>query len=56
VGTYLGYGGSVDTSRYVIMIQVSGDHMELQGGLHAMPMFTDISNWMLNYLEIQPKG
>lgn len=56
VATYLGYGGSENISRYVIMVQVSGDHMEMQGNLHAMPIFTDISNWMLNYLEIQPKG
>jgi cell division protein FtsI/penicillin-binding protein 2 len=56
IATYLGYGGSEDMSRYVIMVQVSGDKMEMQGNLHAMPIFTDISNWMLNYLELQPKG
>ncbi len=56
VGTYLGYGGSEDLSRYVIMIQVSGDNKLLQGARDALPIFTDISNWMLNYLEIQPKG
>jgi len=56
IGTYLGYGGSEDMTRYVIMIQVSGDGKELEGGLHAMPIFTDISNWMLDYLKIQPKG
>jgi len=56
IGTYLGYGGSEDLSRYVIMVQVSGDHMEMQGNLDAMPIFTDISNWMLGYLELQPKG
>ena len=56
VATYLGFGGSEETTRYVIMVQVSGDHMELQGNYHAMPIFTDISNWMLDYLRIQPKG
>lgn len=56
VGTYLGYGGSADLSRYVIMVQVSGDHKELQGSRDALPIFTDISNWMLDYLEIPPKG
>lgn len=56
VATYLGYGGSEDTSRYVIMVQVSGDHKELVGNLAAMPIFTDISNWMLDYLNLQPKG
>jgi cell division protein FtsI/penicillin-binding protein 2 len=56
VGTYLGYGGSEDISRYVIMVQVSGDHVELQGARDAMPIFTDISNWMIDYLRLQPKG
>jgi cell division protein FtsI (penicillin-binding protein 3) len=54
VGTYLGFGG--DTApRYVIMVQVSGKHMALEGGKHALPIFTDISNWMLDYLKLQPK-
>jgi len=56
VGTYLGYGGTTNTSRYVIMVRVSGDHQELQGARDALPIFTDISNWMLDYLKIQPKG
>ncbi|MCX6728756.1 MAG: penicillin-binding protein 2 [Candidatus Saccharibacteria bacterium] len=56
VGTYLGYGGTESTSRYVIMVQVSGDHKMLAGNYDAMPIFTDISNWMLGYLNIQPKG
>lgn len=56
IGTYLGFGGSADVSKYVIMIQVSGDHKELEGGLDALPIFTDISNWMLDYLKLQPKG
>lgn len=55
IGTYLGYGGG-DTSRYVIMVQVSGEHKSLGGSGDAMPIFTDISNWMLDYLKIQPKG
>ena len=54
VGTYLGFGG--DTApRYVIMVQVSGKHMTLEGGKHAMPIFTDMSNWMIDYLKLQPK-
>jgi cell division protein FtsI/penicillin-binding protein 2 len=56
IGTYLGYGGTESTSRYVIMVQVSGDHELMAGNLDAMPIFTDISNWMLGYLNIQPKG
>ena len=41
--------------RYVIMVQVSGKNMNLEGGKHAQPIFTEISNWMLNYLKIKPK-
>lgn len=55
VGTYLGFGGG-ETAEYVIMVQVSGKDKLLQGARDAMPIFTDISNWMLDYLKIQPKG
>lgn len=55
VGTYLGYGGK-DTPEYVIMVQVSAPNRNLEGGLHASPIFTDISNWMIDYLRIPPKG
>lgn len=57
VGTYLGYGGARGESpRYVIMVQVSGKNKIFAGNKDAMPIFTDISNWMLDYMRIQPKG
>lgn len=59
VGTYLGFGGDNASSsgpKYVIMVQVSGKNMNLAGNADAMPIFTDISNWMLSYLKLQPKG
>lgn len=57
IGTYLGFGGSSpEELKYVIMVQVSGENMNLEGGKHAMPIFTDISNWMIDYLKLQPKG
>lgn len=55
IGTYLGYGGD-NKPRYVIMVQVSGKNMNLQGNMHAMPIFTDISNWLIDYMKLQPKG
>jgi len=55
VGTYLGFGGG-DKAQYVIMIEVSGPHKIMQGAQNAMPIFTTISDWLLNYLEIAPKG
>jgi cell division protein FtsI/penicillin-binding protein 2 len=56
VATYLGYGGSEELTKYVIMVQVSGDHKAFGGSKDALPIFTDISNWMLDYLKVQPKG
>lgn len=59
VGSYLGYGGSHggdDGPQYVIMVQVSGKNKALEGARDALPIFTDISNWMLDYLKLQPKG
>ncbi|MDB5165447.1 MAG: putative Peptidoglycan glycosyltransferase [Candidatus Saccharibacteria bacterium] len=56
IGTYLGFGGSEESSKYVIMVQVSGKNMNLEGNIHAKPIFTDISNWMLDYMKLQPKG
>lgn len=57
IGTYLGFGGgSEDTPQYVIMVQVSGKDQILGGSTDAEPIFSDISNWMLDYLKIQPKG
>lgn len=55
VGTYLGFGGN-DTPQYVIMVQVAAPGKNMEGGIHASPIFTDISNWMIDYQKIQPKG
>lgn len=56
VGGYLGYGGQ-NRPEYVIMIRVDdsdlGDFAGTQG---AAPIFTDISNWLLDYLKIKPRG
>lgn len=54
IGTYLGFGGDT-TPRYVIMVQVSGKHMNLSGGTDALPVFTDISNWIIDYMKLQPQ-
>jgi cell division protein FtsI (penicillin-binding protein 3) len=57
VGTYLGFGGARDEPpKYVIMVQVSGKNMNLVGNRDAMPIFTDISNWMIDYMKLPPKG
>lgn len=56
IGTYIGFGGEKGKlPAYVIMTQVSGEKMALEGGAHAMPIFTDISNWMIDYLRLTPR-
>lgn len=55
IGSYLGFGGN-ETPKYVIMVSVWGEKQNLQGDLHAKPIFTEISNWMLNYLKVKPGG
>lgn len=55
IGNYLGFGGSEETTRYVIMVKLSGQG-ESYSGQDAQRVFREISNWMLDYLEIEPKG
>ena len=56
-GTYLGFGGEIGgPSRYVIMVRVSGVGQNLEGNTDAMPIFNTLSNWMIRYLKLQPKG
>lgn len=56
IATYLGFGGN-DPSKpaYVIMTSVSGDG-NYEGGADAKPIFNTISNWMIDYLKLAPKG
>jgi len=53
IGTYLGYGGG-STSNYVIMVEVSAKGKAFGGAQDAMPIFTDISNWLIDYLKVAP--
>ena len=55
IATYLGYGAD-SKARYVIMVEVSGKGLNLQGNKDAMPIFTDLSNWMIDYLKMEPQN
>jgi len=56
IGSYVGFGGK-DKPQYVIMIRVDDAHNGgYSGSAAAAPIFTELSNWMLDYLQIQPKG
>ncbi len=56
IGSYLGFGGT-DEPKYVIMVRV--EDSKLKGGyagtIAAGPIFNELSNWMLKYLELPPK-
>lgn len=56
VGSYIGFGGS-DAPRYVIMVRVDDAKLTYgyEGTLAAGPIFNELSDWMLRYLEIKPK-
>jgi cell division protein FtsI (penicillin-binding protein 3) len=57
IGTYLGFGGEVSkTPRYVVMVEISAKGKMMGGGADAKPIFNDISNWMIDYLKLQPQG
>ena len=53
IGSYVGFGGG-EEAEYVIMVAVWGENQNLQGSKDAAPIFTEISNWLLNYLEVKP--
>jgi cell division protein FtsI/penicillin-binding protein 2 len=53
-GSYLGFGGDT-VPRYVIMVRVEGDGKNLEGGIHAQPIFAEMSNWLLGYLNVKAR-
>ncbi|HAC56356.1 TPA: hypothetical protein DCF80_02545 [Candidatus Saccharibacteria bacterium] len=57
IGSYLGFGGS-DKPQYVIMVRVEDSKLTTgyAGTVAAGPIFNELSNWMLSYLEIPPKN
>lgn len=59
IGTYLGFGGNSNTDpRYVIMVRVVDAQVTdsaTAGGVAAAPIFANISNWLLDYLQVSPK-
>lgn len=57
IGSYLGFGGT-DRPEYVIMVRVEDSKLTsgYAGTVAAGPIFNELSNWMLTYLEIPPKA
>lgn len=57
IGSYLGFGG-VTSPKYVIMVRVldSKSTGGYEGTTAAGPIFNDMSNWMLQYLQLRPQA
>ena len=54
IGTYLGFGGG-ERPEYVIMVRVDDAKVPGYAGTTAAgPIFNDMSNWLLQYLSVQP--
>ncbi len=56
IASYLGYGGTTKQPKYVIMIRLADSKKKtLSGSFDAGPAFTELSNWLIDYLKLQPK-
>ena len=55
IASFVGFGGNGrDLPEYVAMVRISSEGKSLQGGADAAPIFTEISNYMLDYLKVKP--
>lgn len=56
VGSYIGFVAPSGTMpQYVIMVKMWGEGQALSGG-EAQDLFDTLSNFVINYLKIKPKG
>ena len=56
IASYVGFGGTEgELPEYVVMVKIWGEGQHLEGEKNAMPIFDDISNYLIDYLKIRPK-
>jgi len=56
LGSYIGFGGANgELPKYVIAIKIWGEDAHVSGTKDVMPAFNELSNYMIDYLKIQPK-
>ena len=56
VATYVGFGGvEGEIPEYTVMVRIWKDGETTGAEQYALPVFTDISNYMIKYLKIKPK-
>ena len=55
IGNYVGFGGAEgELPEYVIMVKIWGEGLKMEGEKDAMPIFDEMSNFMIDYLKIRP--
>lgn len=55
VGSYVGFGGEKgELPKYVIMVKIWGEGLKMEGEKDALPIFDEMSAYMINYLQIKP--
>jgi cell division protein FtsI/penicillin-binding protein 2 len=56
VASYIGYGGGSEANpQYVVMVRVDDSKLPgSEGSISAQPIFTTISNWLLEYKKVVP--
>ena len=56
-GNYIGFGSSVgELPEYVIMVKIWGEGLKMEGEKDAMPIFDEMSAYMIDYLKLKPGG
>ena len=56
VASVIGFGGTGKDDampQYVVMVRLDGNRL-LWGSINAVPIFTEISNYMIEYLRVAP--
>ena len=55
IGNYVGFGGAEgELPEYVIMVKIWGEGLKMEGEKDAMPIFDEMSDFMIDYLKIRP--
>ena len=54
VGSFIGHGGD-ENDKYVIMVRIAKKGAKMEGTTHAMPLYNEISNWLIDYKGIKLK-
>lgn len=56
IASYVGFvGATKELPKYVIMVKIWGEGQHMSGESDAMPIFNTLSNFVIDYMRIQPE-